>query len=92
MRVRWITGLLTLLKEIVLIALLMLILMTMIGGFLVIGILNLPQSLWDPQSIYAYIGFTMILLAPVLALARVIEWWIAAYMRFSALFPRGEQR
>ena len=91
MQVRWITGLLTLLKEIILIALLALVLTTMIGGFLVIGILNLPQSLWDPQNIYAYVGFVMILLAPVLALARVIEWWIAAYMRFSALFPHGEQ-
>lgn len=82
----WITGSFMFIKEIALLSLLIAVMMTMISGFLLLGILNLPQSLWDPQSLYAYIGLTMILMAPLLALARVIEWWIEVYRRFSAIF------
>lgn len=89
---KWISVSFMVIKEFALLSLLTAVMMTMIGGFLLLGILNLPQSLWDPQSLYAYIGLAMVLIAPLLALARVIEWWIAAYVRFSAIFPRGEQR
>ena len=78
-------------KEFALLTLLIAVMITMIGGFLLLGILNLPQSLWSPQSLYAYIGLAMILIAPLLALARVIEWWIGVYRRFSTIFRHEGQ-
>ncbi len=83
---KWITKPLEALKEVVLIVLLMLILVTMIGGVLLIAIFNVPQLSLDSPGIYWYIGIFMIVVAPVLALARVIEWWVNLYRRFSDLF------
>ena len=73
-------------KELALVVLLMLVLMTMIGGILIIAVINIPATLSDSQGIYVYIGIFMIVMAPILALARVIEWWINVYRRFSDLF------
>ena len=73
-------------KELALVVLLMLVLMTMIGGILIIAVINIPSTLSDSQGIYVYIGIFMIVMAPILALARVIEWWINVYRRFSDLF------
>ena len=74
------------LKELVLFILLAIVLTTMIGGVIVIAVLNVPQTLSDSQGIYFYIGVVMIVLAPILALARVIEWWVNLYQRFSDIF------
>lgn len=83
----WLTVFLTVIKEIILIALLMLVLTIMIGGVFVIAIYNVPQGLWNFEGIYPYIGVFIVSFAPVFVLARVIEWWIAAYRRFSIIFP-----
>ena len=74
------------LKELFLISLLAMILTTMIGGVLIIAVLNIPQTLSDSQGIYLYISIFMIVMAPILALARVIEWWVNMYKRFSDIF------
>ena len=74
------------LYELVLVSLLALVLFTMIGGVFVLAITNIPQSLWDSQGIYRYIGVVMVVMAPVLALARVAEWWVNLYQRFSSLY------
>lgn len=87
----WIRRILTVVKEIVLFTLLLLVLTTMIGGVFIIGVLNIPTNLWDSQGIYRYIGLFIMLMAPVFALARVIEWWIGAYRRFSVIFRDEDQ-
>ena len=77
------------LYELVLALLLALVLFTMIGGVFVLAITNVPQNLWEAQAIYRYIGVFIVVLAPVLALARVAEWWVALYQRFSSLYGFG---
>ena len=78
-------------KEAILISLLVLILTTMVGGFILLGVLNVPQHFWQFQGIYAYLGISTTVFAPVFALARVIEWWINTYKRFSSIFQHKEQ-
>ena len=80
------TKLLWILKELFLLILLAMVLTTMIGGVLIIAVLNIPQILSDSQGIYFYIGVFMIVMAPILALARVIEWWVNMYRGFSDIF------
>ena len=82
----WMTAFLKLLKELLLLVLLAAVLITMIGGVLTIAILNIPENILESQGIYVYIGIFMIVLAPILALARVIEWWVNLYRRFSDIF------
>ena len=77
------------LYELVLAFLLASVLFTMIGGVFVLAITNIPQRLWDAQGISRYIGMVMVVMAPVLALARVAEWWVALYQRFSSLYGFG---
>ena len=74
------------LKELFLFILLAIVLTTIIGGVLTIAVLNIPQILSDSQGIYLYISVFMIVMAPILALARVIEWWVNTYRRFSDIF------
>ena len=74
------------LKELILLILLAIVLTTMVGGVIVIAVLNIPQTLSDSQGIYFYIVVFMIVMAPILALARVIEWWVNLYRKFSDIF------
>ena len=82
----WMTAVLKLLKELLLLVLLAGVLITMIGGVLIIAILNLPENILESRGVYVYIGVFMIVFAPILALARVIEWWVNLYRRFSDIF------
>ena len=91
MFLRWITALLKLLKELLLFILLATVLVTMIGGVLIIAVLNIPQNILGSQGVYVYIGIFMIVFAPILALDRVIEWWVNLYRRFSDIFLDEEQ-
>ena len=77
------------LYELALAFLLALVLFTMIGGVFVLAISNIPQNLWDAQGIFRYIGVFMVVMAPIFALARVMEWWVDLYRRFSSLYGPG---
>ena len=92
MRSRWVVMPLIALKEIMLAALLLIVVNTMLGGVFALAIYNVPQSVWDSRGIDRAILVFIIVMAPIFALARVIEWWINVYRRFSILFPvQGDQ-
>ena len=91
MRSRWVVTPLVVLKEIILAALLMLVINTMVCGAFVLAIYNVPPSVWDLRGIDRIIFVFIVTMAPIFALARVMEWWISVYRRFSVLFPeQGE--
>ena len=86
MRLKWIVTPLVVLKEIALLALLALVIDTMLAGVFALAIYNVPDGVWDLQGIKQVAFVFVIVMAPIFALARVIEWWINLYRKFSALF------
>lgn len=85
----WYNRTLLALYEVFLIVLLSMVLFAMIGGVFVLAVSNIPQSLWEARGIYKYIGVFMTVMAPIFALARVIEWWVNLYRQFSSLYGLG---
>ena len=85
----WYKRIALVLYELALAFLLALVLFTMIGGVFVLAVSNIPQNLWDTQGIFRYIGVFMVVMAPIFALARVMEWWVDLYRRFSSLYGSG---
>ena len=85
------TNLLLICREIILMAALAIILTTMVVGIMILGLLNIPSSFWDSQSIVIYLGMYAIIFGPTFALARVIEWWINAYKTRSSLYPKENE-
>ena len=63
------------------------ILTTMLVGIMTLGLLNIPQSFWDSQSIAVHLGMFAIVFGPAFALARVTEWWINTYKTLSSMYP-----
>ncbi len=87
MRPKWVIVPLVVIKEMILLALLSIVVNTMLAGVFALAIYNIPQVVWDSQGIDRVILVFIIIMAPIFALARVIEWWINLYRRFSVFFP-----
>ena len=68
------------------------VLATMISGFFVLGLLNVPQDLWQSQTASGYLTIFIMVFAPVFALARVIEWWVNTHRRFSIFWQEQENQ
>ena len=62
--------------ELVLAFSLALVLFTMIGGVIVLAVTNVKQNLRQVRGIYRYIGVFIVVMAPIFALARVLQWWV----------------
>ena len=75
------------LKEIALLALLALVIDTMLAGAFALAIYNVPDGVLDLQGIKQVVFVFVIVMAPIFALARAMEWWINVYRKFSILFP-----
>ncbi len=75
------------LKEIALLALLALVIDTMLAGVFALAIYNVPDRVWDLKGIKQVVFVFIIVMAPISALARVMEWRINVYRKFSILFP-----
>ena len=81
-----------LIRELTLALTLTAVLATMISGFFVLGLLNVPQDLWQSQTASGYLTIFIMVFAPVFALARVIEWWVNTCRRFSIFWQEQENQ
>ena len=81
-----------LIRELTLALTLTAVLATMISGFFVLGLLNVPQHLWQSQTASGYLAIFIMVFVPVFALARVIEWWVNTYRRFSIFWQEQENQ
>ena len=79
-------------KETILLISLSVVLNTMVAGVLALAIYNVPQSVWNAEGVERVLFVFIVALAPIFTLARVIEWWINLYLRFSLLFPEHTER
>lgn len=87
MQSKWITKSLVALKEAILLALLAPVIDTMLAGIFALAIYNVPDVVWNLQGAKQVVFVFVIVMAPMFALARVMEWWINLYRKFSTLFP-----
>ena len=78
-------GLLSLCREIAPMAALAMIPTTMVVGIMILGLLNIPQSFWDSQSMAVHPGMFAIAFGPGFALAHVTEWWINTHRTLSSM-------
>ena len=67
------------------------ILTTMVVGIMILGLLDIPRSFWDSQSIAIYLGMYTIIFGPAFALARVMEWCINAYKTLSSMYSKENE-
>ena len=81
-------NLLSLCRETALTAAFAIILTTMVVGIMILGLLNIPRSFWNSQSIAVYLGMFTVIFGPTFALAPVIEWWINAYKTLSSMYHK----
>ena len=64
----------------------------MIAGVAFFSYLSVPQTFWKSGDPLIYAGTAAAVLGPAFALARVTDWWVDHYKRYSAFYPPKEQQ
>lgn len=64
---------------------------TVLVGFTALGVLNVPAHYWSGGSLTDFVAALAMILAPLFALARVIErWWQNLLRRYSKIWRQED--